>query len=124
MSSLKRVVGIAALVLIACALARAEEPTTKPSKPDKAPKAIKLVQPWSKLTTLTDDQKTQINDIHVRANTEVKTIRDKEEADIMALLTDAQKAELKKLDEDRRAEEKAKRAEKKADDKKDSGDPK
>jgi hypothetical protein len=74
------------------------------------PKPIKLVQPWSKLTTLNDDQKTKLNDIHQKALAEIKAIRDKEETDCMAVLTDAQKSELKKLEEQEKADAKEKRA--------------
>jgi hypothetical protein len=74
------------------------------------PKPIKLVQPWSKLTTLNDDQRTKLNDIHQKALAEIKAIRDKEETDCMAVLTDAQKSELKKLEEQEKAEAKEKRA--------------
>ena len=48
------------------------------------------------LASLTDDQKQKIADIHSKALEQMKQVRDTEKADIMALLTDDQKAELKK----------------------------
>ena len=114
MFRVKSIVGVLALVLVASLAARGEEPTTKPTKVAKGDaKAIKLVQPWSKLTDLSDEQKTQINDVHQKALAQIKAIHDKEEADIMALLNDQQKTELKKLSDEEKAQEKAKRADKK-----------
>src|SRR4051794_12688695 len=114
MLRIKSIVGVFALVLIASLVARADEPTTRPSKGAKVDtKTIKLTQPWSKLTDLSDDQKGQINDIHQKALAEIKAIHDREEAQIMALLNDQQKAELKKLSDEEKAQEKAKRADKK-----------
>src|SRR5262245_22479103 len=96
----KPLLAIAALVLLAAFVVRAQD----------KPKPIKLVQPWSKLTTLNDEQKTKLNDIHQKALAEIKAIHEKEEADCMALLTDAQKSELKKIEEQEKAEAKEKRA--------------
>jgi Spy/CpxP family protein refolding chaperone len=107
----KSIAGIVALVLIASLAARGEDPTSQPSKPDKKEgRALRLPQPWSKLT-LTDDQKAQIGQIHQKANADVKAIRDKEEEQILSLLTEEQRSELKRLAEERKAEEKARRAE-------------
>jgi hypothetical protein len=75
-------------------VARAEE---KKAAEEAKPKMAKLVQPWSKLTSLSDDQKTKIREIRAKANAECKAIRDKEEADCVAVLNDEQKAELEKL---------------------------
>jgi hypothetical protein len=96
----KPLLAIAALVLLAAFVVRAQD----------KPKPIKLVQPWSKITTLSDEQKVKLNDLHLKANAEVKVIRDKEEADCMAVLTDAQKSELKKIAEQEKADAKEKRA--------------
>ena len=113
MQRITSLVGMLALVLIGSLAVRANQSTTQPSE-EKQAKAIKLTQPWNKLTTLTDEQKAQIHAIHQTANAEIKAIKDKEDADIMALLTDEQKAELKQLEEQHKAEQKAKRAEKRA----------
>ena len=57
----------------------------------------RLTQPWSKIEGLSDDQKTKIREIHAKAVADKKAIDDKERADIMALLSDEQKAEAQKL---------------------------
>jgi Spy/CpxP family protein refolding chaperone len=100
------------VVLLAIALAgvRAED---KPAATDaKAAKkaAGKLVQPWSRLSSLTDEQKQQIKEIHREAVAKINAIREKEEADILALLTDEQKTELKTIQEQAAAERKQKGA--------------
>jgi hypothetical protein len=66
------------------------------------PRSIRLVQPWSKLTTLTDEQKAKINEIHLKANAAKRDIERKERTDIVALLNEEQQAELKKLEEQER----------------------
>ena len=89
------------------------------------PKKSKLVKPWADLTSLNDDQKAKIYDIHQKSLADIRAIRDKEEADIMALLTDEQKAELKKNEESEKAEAKAKRMkDKEKDEDADKGDKK
>ena len=70
-----------------------------------------LVMPWSRLTSLTSEQKQKIAEIHLKASADKKAIEDKETADIMALLTDEQKTELAKYEEERRAADKARTAE-------------
>jgi Spy/CpxP family protein refolding chaperone len=62
-----------------------------------ASSAVKLVKPWSDLTSLTEEQKQKIDAIHKKALAETSVITKKEREDITALLTDAQKAELKEL---------------------------
>ena len=57
----------------------------------------RLTQPWSKIESLSDDQKTQIRAIHAKAVADKKAIDEKERADILALLNDEQKAEAQKL---------------------------
>ncbi|HEY7087510.1 MAG TPA: hypothetical protein VH518_05430 [Tepidisphaeraceae bacterium] len=74
-------------------------------------KPVKLTKPWSQLTTLSDDQKDKISDIHQKANAARNEIDKKEESDITALLSDPQKAELKKIHDDERTAAKEKRAE-------------
>ena len=83
---------------------RAEE-TDKPKK-EKAT-AAKVVQPWSKISSLSEDQKSKIKEIHAAALEEIRKIKEKENADIMAVLTDEQKAELKELQEKEKADKKA-----------------
>lgn len=87
-------------------------------------RAARLVKPWSDLTTLTAEQKDQIMRIHADAVDRINEIRDKEEADILALLTPEQHKELDELKERQKAEQKARRAAAKADDKDKAGEPK
>ena len=79
-------------------------------KPKKNPSA-RLTQPWSKISTLTDEQKTKIREIHGKAVADKKAIDDKERTDCLAVLNDAQKAEAEKL----LADQQSKATEKKGD---------
>jgi len=108
--------GVVALALIASAPVRGEEPKKEESKPvekpavivkkEKPAKPARLTKPWSEMADLTDEQKASINDIHRKALDEKKAIDAKEKEDILALLTDAQKAEVEKLTERKTAEKK------------------
>ena len=100
------------VVLLAIALAgvRAQDkPAATDAKPAKKA-AGKLVQPWSKLSSLTDEQKQKIKEIHREAVAQINAIREKEEADVLALLSDEQKTELKTLQEETAAARKQKAA--------------
>lgn len=68
----------------------------KPVAP-KTRTSARLTQPWSKMTTLSDEQKSQIKAIHSKANQAIKAIHEQEMSDIMALLSDDQKAEAQKV---------------------------
>jgi Spy/CpxP family protein refolding chaperone len=118
-----RVVPALAVVLLASAFVVADETPTKTdkkptaaAKADKADKAeakpVRLTKPWKDLTSLTEDQKRQIAQIHRKAVDETKAIEQREKADIMALLSDQQKAELAALQEKDSAEKKAKAGQK------------
>ena len=72
-----------------------------PDKPRKQGGG-RLVQPWSKISSLSEEQKTKIREIHGKAVAEINAIREKENADILALLNDEQKAEAQKLMEAQR----------------------
>ena len=112
---------VCAMMLGGWAVVRAEdkpaaaESTEKKADSEKKADAskVKVVQPWSKLTSLSDEQKTKIKEIHAKALDEEKAIKEKENADIMALLTDDQKKELKSMQEKETAEKKTKTAAKK-----------
>lgn len=99
---------------------RADEATTQPSEsssPTTKPAAsgnVRVVKRWN-LPSLTPEQKQKISDIHKQALADSKAVDQKEEDDIMAVLTDDQKAEIKKMEDDKKAESKAKRASKKHD---------
>ena len=124
----KTLLALAASTMLAGAVfAEGDAPDKKPDAPktDKKEvkaKPIKLVQPYSLIdASLTAEQKEKLNKIHMDALEETKKIKEKEETDSMAVLTDAQKAEIKAAQEKHEAEMKAKKAgggEKKADDKK------
>jgi Spy/CpxP family protein refolding chaperone len=58
----------------------------------------RLTKPWNELKDLTDDEKTKILTIHQKALDEIKDIEAKENTDILATLTDAQKAEVKEIE--------------------------
>ena len=81
------------VVLAAVAIVGAAE---TPDKPKKA-RGGRLTQPWSQISSLSDDQKTKIREIHGKAVAEIKAIQEREREEIMALLSDEQKAEAQKL---------------------------
>ena len=68
----------------------------------------RLTKPWKDLSSLSDDQKTQIAAIHRKAVAEIKQIQQRERDAIMALLNDEQKAELQTLTDKAAAERKTK----------------
>ncbi|WP_428936870.1 hypothetical protein [Fontivita pretiosa] len=105
-----RSMGLVLALLIAASLTAYAQDSGKPAK-----KAIKLTKPWSELTSLTDEQRAQIHEIHQKALAEIKAIREKEEADILALLTPQQKEELAALEAREKAAAKERRAAKKQD---------
>lgn len=72
------------------------------------PKAVRLTKPWKDLSSLSEDQKKQIADIHKKANQDKQVIEERERADIMALLNDQQKGELKTMLDKEAADRKAK----------------
>lgn len=98
---------LASLLVLSVAVVGRGDPTTQPSKDAKP--AHWGFDPYNKLTTLTADQKSKITEIHHKALADRKAIDDKEEADIMALLTPDQKAELEKIAADRKAKSAEKR---------------
>ena len=79
----------------------------------QAKKEIRLTQPWRRLTGLSEEQKSQIAEIHKKATDEIKAVQEREKNDIMALLTDEQKTELKTLLDTESADRKMKAAERK-----------
>ena len=76
---------------------------TKASK-----KAPRLTQPWSKISSLSDEQKQKIADIHKAKTAVVKKLEEKEHEDIMAVLNDDQKAEVQKIEGDKKVASKTK----------------
>jgi hypothetical protein len=63
----------------------------------KANRPVKLVKPWSEITSLSEEQKSQIDQIHKEALAEIRTIRAKEREQILAVLSDDQKREAQRL---------------------------
>jgi hypothetical protein len=87
---------LAVVVLISIAssaIVLARAPTTTVSR------NYRLVQPWSKMTTLSDSQKELIFHIHRHSLDQIKQIEADERKEILALLSDDQKLELVKTDE-------------------------
>lgn len=115
MFQLKWIAVAAALLFSASVLVVAEEPTTEPTtRPaeEHAERGHKLTKPWSELSDLTDDQKTQIIAIHVQGLKEMRAAETKEHEAIMAVLSDDQKKELKGIEEKMGAKRRAARADK------------
>ena len=73
---------------------------------------VRLTKPWRDLNSLSEDQKRQINQIHRKAAADVKAVEQREHEEIMALLSEPQKSELKAMEEKDKAEKKAKAADK------------
>jgi hypothetical protein len=98
------------LALVASSVVVAQDERSKGTQqPDRPISRAKLVKPWSDLRTLSDDQKHQIVQIHATALDEMRRVREKEQTDIMALMTDENKAELAELKAKERADAKARR---------------
>jgi hypothetical protein len=93
--------------------ASGSEKSAKSAKPQAAGKGqaargSRLTKPWRDMSSLTEEQKKQIADIHRKAVQDKNVIEERENADIMALLNDQQKGELKTMKEKEAAEKKAK----------------
>jgi len=81
----------------------------------RKPRSRRLVKPWSELTTLSEDQKTQILDLHQQALEDRKAIDRREREQILSLLTEAQQIELRDLEQKKAADRKAKEAQRRTD---------
>ena len=71
-------------------------------------RASRLTKPWKDMSSLTEEQKKQIAEIHRKSVQDQKVIEEREKADIMALLNDQQKSELKAMQDKETADRKAK----------------
>lgn len=92
------------------AVTAADEASERPDKrADKKAKPVRLTKPWKMLTSLSEEQRTQIAQIHRKAIDEIKVIEAREREEIMAVLSDEQKSELTALMEQEAAARKAKR---------------
>jgi len=94
----------AMVVLAAMAWVGAQD---QPQEKQQKKSAAKLTMPWSKIESLTDEQKSQIREIRANANAAIKAIKEKETADIMALLNDEQKAQAQAMTEKQTSEKKS-----------------
>lgn len=106
---------LVAVAFIAVLPVRAEEPAdgAKKESADK-PKKLRLVKPWSDLSTLNDEQKAKISEIHAEYVEKINQLREDEEAAIMALLTEDNKAELAKQEAERKQAQKERNAARRA----------
>ena len=121
----KSLLALVASAMVAGMVYAEEKPAStdapKAEKKEVKAKPVRLVQPYSLIeSTLSDDQKEKLAKIQADYNAENKKLREKAETDSMAVLTDAQKTELKTAQEKKMAEGKAAKggAEKKAEEKK------
>ncbi len=124
-SGVKTLLGLVIVVgLIAVIPVRGEEPAAETKKASaEKPKKLRLVKPWADLTTLSDEQKVKISEIHADYVEKINQLRDEEEAAILALLSDENKTELakqaaekKQAAKERAAARKAEKAAEKASD--------
>ena len=67
----------------------------------------RLTRPWRDIGSLSEDQKQQIAAIHRKAVQETNAIEEREKSEIMALLNEQQKSELKSIQEKDAADRKA-----------------
>ena len=84
---------LACSVVFLSAIVLAKSPTTAPAH------NYRLVQPWGKLKSLSDEQREKIYHIHRQSLDQIKQIQAQERKDILALLSDDQKLELVRVDE-------------------------
>ena len=101
------------VAMLATALVRAadDSPATPATQPADAKSGGRVsFKPYSGLTSLSADQVSKIDGIHKKFLDDQRELAKKHEADCMAVLTDAQKEELKTLHEKELADGKAKRA--------------
>jgi Spy/CpxP family protein refolding chaperone len=110
--------GLALLLVapVSIAMEEATEPPVKehkdkpkdPAKEQAKAKPVKVIQPYAKLASLTDEQRQRIADIHAQTLEQIKKLQEQEREQIMALLSDEQKADLQRLTEEAEAARKAK----------------
>lgn len=89
------------------------EPSTQPST-QPAKRSARLVQPWSKVADLTEDQKEQIIAIHAEIVEKINALQEEERERCLAVLTGEQQAALNATLAREAAERKAKAAEKRS----------
>jgi hypothetical protein len=97
---------VTCVLVLACALIVQAAPTTKPSGP-------KLFAPYSKMNSLTDEQKEKIHEIRRKYLADMHDLELKQTEQITALLNDDQKKELREIEEKAAADAKTKSGAKK-----------
>jgi hypothetical protein len=103
------VLSMAAAVLVSQVRGAADERAAAPAAAVAAAD-VKLTKPWSEITSLSTEQKAKIHEVHSKATAQISAIEKQEKADIMALLNDQQKTELKELQAKDRKEAAERRA--------------
>ena len=96
---MKRASLLIVLALLLIANLRAEQP-----------REIRVVQPWSKLTTLSDDQKKLMAEIHRKALADHREIDRRESREMMEVLTAEQQAEFRAIQDQETVQRKLKNA--------------
>ena len=110
---LKQILGtVCAVGLMVSAAAVAVQPTTEPTTRTARARPIRLTVPWNKVADLTDEQKTQINAIHVETIAQIKALEAAEDEKCMALLTEEQRKTLTETLEKEKVAQKAKAGQK------------
>jgi Spy/CpxP family protein refolding chaperone len=113
MVRVRSLLGVIALSLISALIVQAqmgEQSESGSTRAGATTRPARLVLPWNLLTSLTEEQKTQIRQIHREALDAITKIEQKEEADILNLLTDEQRMELKAATEAKAAQDRARRS--------------
>src|SRR5688572_32180514 len=95
--------------MFAIAADEAKPAVAAADKPAKKAKAIKLVKPWSSISSLTDEQKAKLDQIHKKALADINAIKAKEKEDSLAVLDDKQREEVMALTEKETAQKKMKK---------------
>lgn len=111
---------VAVMIGFAISVHAEESAADKPEKADKSkseqrvdkPKTYRLISPYNKLESLTAEQEEQLKAVHGRYLEQIKSLQQQEKEEMMAILTDDQKSELQRIDEQAKAARKAKAAEK------------
>ena len=75
-----------------------------------ATRPVRLTIPWRLMENLSDEQRSRIAEIHKKAVADIRAIETKEREDVLAVLSDEQKVELKAIEERRAAEQKQRAA--------------
>jgi Spy/CpxP family protein refolding chaperone len=106
-----------AIASAAVALEPSDSATTKPAdsgsaKSSAKEKPVRLTVPWNKVKDLSDDQKVQINTIHVETVAKIKALEAEEDEKCMAVLTEDQRKAMAETLEQEKADKKASKGKK------------